>query len=127
MLSLNTDKDGELWNLSSLQGWLATSSLCSIISLACLDSEHSEFVVKGMISFVQSRDREETMIRVHCSCHGQVVEDMDGQLKCEKCQTKGMVEVTGNNGTLKVGGFLCFRGLALMVIQCLHLFIVVQP
>ena len=102
MLNLNTDKDGELWNLSSLQGWLATSSLCSITSLACLGSECSQFVVKGTISLVQSRDREETMIRVHCSCHGQVVEGMDGQLKCEKCQTKGMVEIAGNNGTLKL-------------------------
>ena len=102
MLSLNTDKDGKLWNLSSLQGWLATSSLCSITSLACLDSECSQFVVKGKISLVQSRDREETMTRVHCSCHGQVVEGMDGQLKCEKCQTKGMVEIAGNNGTLKL-------------------------
>ena len=101
-LELNTDKDGELWNLSSLQGWLATSSLCSITSLACLDSECTQFVLKGMISLIQSRDNGEGVVRIHCSCQGQVVEDMDGQLKCEKCQAVGMVEMTGKNNALKV-------------------------
>jgi hypothetical protein len=77
--------------------------ICSITSLASLHSECSQFVLKGMISSMLSRNRDETVVRIHCSCHGQVVEDMDGHLKCEQCQTKGMVEMTGNNDTLKVG------------------------
>ena len=101
-LDLNTDKDGELWNLSCLQGWLATSSLCTVTSLACLDHESSQFVLKGLISHICSRVGDERVARVHCSCRGQVVEDMDGQLKCEKCHTKGMAEKTMHNNALKV-------------------------
>lgn len=102
-LDLSTDKDGEIWNLSSLQGWLATSSLCSITVLATLDSQCSQFVLKGIICHIKPRDREASVVHVHCSCQRHVLEDIEGHLKCERCQSKGIVEMTCHNNTLKVG------------------------
>ena len=101
-LDLNTGKDGELWNLSSLQGWLASSSLCTLTSLVCSDNQCSEYVLKGIISHIQSRRPDKNVVRIHCSCQGMVVDDMDGQLKCKKCQIKGMVELTSHDNALKV-------------------------
>lgn len=101
MLELNTDKGG-LWNLSSLQGWLATSSLCTVSSLASLDLEGSPFVLKGMVSDIRSRHGSKQVVRIHCSCLGQVDNDVDGQPICDNCQTKGMVEMSWDNKAIKV-------------------------
>ena len=105
-LDLNTDRDGELWNLSTLQGWLATSCLSNITSLPFLESESSTFVLKGIITHIHSRSRDENLIQVHCSCKSQMVEDMEGQFKCEKCQSSGMVEITKDNNALKVDNLI---------------------
>ena len=102
-LDLNTDKDGEVWNLSSLPGWLATSTLRNMTSLACQDHQGSQGIFKGMISNIQPRGTGKCVVRTHCSCQGMVVDgDIAGQLKCEKCQTKGMVEMTSHDNALKV-------------------------
>ncbi|XP_028402868.1 uncharacterized protein LOC114525665 [Dendronephthya gigantea] len=111
VLDLNTDNGG-LWNLSSLQGWLATSPLCTISSLASLDLDGSPFVLKGMISDIQPRDGKKQVVRIHCSCQGQVDHNPDGQSICDNCQTKGMAEISRDNKAIQLfnlDGFWCWQ------------------
>ena len=93
-LRLNSEKDGTFWNVSALEGWLTTSTICSVTSLKSLDPDCHHCVIKGMITDLKAENGRDLAVRVHCSCSNALVEDMDNQPRCGKCNSSGMVEMS---------------------------------
>lgn len=92
-LQLNSEKGSTWWNVSALEGWLTTSSICTVTSLRSLDASCKQCVVKGIITDLRARVGKDSTVRVHCSCDSELTQNMEDHYSCSECNSSGMVEM----------------------------------